>query len=121
MPPGDLIAGFQKLITQARARGVRIAIGTIFPSAFYLLDARKDVTRQAVNQWLRTSAGTPGGPDAVLDFDKAIAVPFSPLYPQPTIDPRYNFGDLNHLNYRGSAVLGRIACEALAPSTGCQG
>lgn len=66
--PHDLIAGYRQIIARAHARGVQVIFGTITPfggSATHS-SAANEQTRQAVNQWIRTSHE----PDGVIDFDQ---------------------------------------------------
>ena len=67
--PEDLIAGYQQIIARAHLRGVKVIGGTLMPwigASTY--SAEKEVTRQAVNHWIRTS----GAFDAVIDFEAAM-------------------------------------------------
>jgi lysophospholipase L1-like esterase len=54
-------------------------------------------TREAVNEWIRTS----GQFDAVLDFDQAVRDPQHPV----RIRPDYDVGDHLHLNPAGYGAL----------------
>lgn len=68
----EIIAGHLQLISRAHARGLKIYGATLTPfeGAFYYSPER-EVKRQAVNQWIRTS----GAYDAVIDFDAATRDP----------------------------------------------
>lgn len=94
----QIIAAMTQIINQAHAGCLRIIGGTITPfknSVYYSDDHEK--TREAVNQWIRTS----GQFDGVADFDRALRDPADPL----VIDPRYHtVGDL-HPNDRGYQVM----------------
>jgi lysophospholipase L1-like esterase len=70
--PGDLIAGFQQIIERAHQHGISVFGATLTPyeGADYYSDDG-EATRQAINQWIRTS----GAFDAVLDFDAAVRDP----------------------------------------------
>ncbi len=71
----EIIAGHRQLIARAHARGLKIYGATLTPfeGAFYFSPER-EVKRQAVNEWIRTS----GAYDAVIDFDTATRDPNQP-------------------------------------------
>ena len=68
----EIIAGHRQLIARVHARGLKIYGATLTPfeGAFYFSPER-EVKRQAVNEWIRTS----GAYDAVIDFDAATRDP----------------------------------------------
>ncbi len=71
----DLIAGLQQVIERAHQHGIRVFGATLTPyegADYYSEDG--ELTRQAVNQWIRTS----GALDAVFDFDAAVRDPNRP-------------------------------------------
>jgi lysophospholipase L1-like esterase len=71
----DLIGGLQQLIDRAHQHGIRVFGATLTPfegADYYSADG--EVTRQAVNQWIRTS----GAFDGVFDFDAAVRDPNHP-------------------------------------------
>jgi len=71
----DLIAGLRQIIERAHQHGIRVFGATLTPyegADYYSEDG--EVTRQAVNQWIRTS----GAFDAVFDFDAAVRDPNHP-------------------------------------------
>ena len=71
----DLIAGLQQIIERAHQHGIRVFGATLTPyegADYYSEDG--ELTRQAVNQWIRTS----GAFDAVFDFDAAVRDPNHP-------------------------------------------
>ena len=71
----DLIAGLQQIIERAHEHGIRVFGATLTPfegADYYSADG--EVTRQAVNQWIRTS----GAFDGVFDFDAAVRDPNQP-------------------------------------------
>ncbi len=97
----QIIAGYQQLIAQVHAKGLKIYgatltpfKGTIFPGYYTAAGEQK---REAVNRWIRTS----GAFDAVIDFDQAIRDPSDPL----RILPRYDSGDHLHPNDAGYAAM----------------
>ena len=97
----DIIFGHQQLIARARARGLTIYgatltpfEGTVFPNYW---SAEGDATRQAVNEWIRTS----GEYDAVIDFEAAVRDPDAPT----KFLPRYDSGDHLHPGDAGYAAM----------------
>jgi len=68
----SLIDGLKKMVTAAKAKGLKVYGGTITPfngNGYY--SAAHETVRNAVNDWIRTS----GTYDGVIDFDKAIRDP----------------------------------------------
>jgi lysophospholipase L1-like esterase len=94
----ELIAGYEQIIARCRASGIRIIGGTITPQEGQTTATEQsEVTRLAVNAWIRTS-----GPfDAVVDFDAAIRDPARPSRLRPEFDP----GDHIHPNDKGNAAM----------------
>jgi lysophospholipase L1-like esterase len=90
----DLIDGYQQLIAQAHDAGVRIIGGTIMPDNE---PSDREATRQAVNDWIRTS----GAFDGFVDFDRAMADPADPH----SLNPPYNSGDGLHPNAAGMQAM----------------
>lgn len=95
----QLIAGYQQVIAQTRAQGLRIFGGTITPFGGSFVDTpqRRQVW-QEVNAWIRTS----GAFDGMIDFAAATALPDDPF----TLRPEYDSGDHLHPNDAG--------CQAMA-------
>ncbi|MEV2211279.1 SGNH/GDSL hydrolase family protein [Streptomyces sp. NPDC050997] len=95
----DLIAGYEQLITRARACGVRVYGATLTPyEGDEIFTPEGDRVRQAVNEWIRTS----GAFDAVLDFD---AVWRDPAHPT-RIQDGFHAGDHLHGSDAGCRALG---------------
>jgi lysophospholipase L1-like esterase len=92
MTAARMIAAYRQLISQARARKVRIIGGTLLPFEGTQIDGyytpAKDALRRQVNQWIRES----GEFDAVADFDALLRDPAHPARMQP----RYDSGDHLH-------------------------
>jgi lysophospholipase L1-like esterase len=110
----QLIDAMRQLIAQAHADCLTIIGGTIMPfkdSVYFT--AEHEQTREAVNEWIRTS----GQFDGVADFDKALRDPADPL----VIDPRYHtVGDL-HPNDLGYKVMAdTIDLSLLHARPGCR-
>jgi lysophospholipase L1-like esterase len=93
----------------AHAAGVRIIGGTLTPfqGAGYFSVAG-EAKREAVNQWIRTS----GAFDGVIDFDRAVRDPASPL----TMLPAFDSGDHLHPNDAGYRTMATTAAAALSGS-----
>jgi lysophospholipase L1-like esterase len=94
----QLTAGLQRLIDQARERGVKLLLGTITPfkGAAYWSE-EKELRRQAVNRWIRGRQGV----DSVVDFDRALRDAADPA----AMDPRYDSGDHLHPGPAGYAAM----------------
>jgi lysophospholipase L1-like esterase len=98
----QLIAAYQQIITRAHAMGIKVYGATITPfGGNNLYDdpagLRNDITRQTVNDWIRTSHQF----DAVLDFDQVVRDPANP----GQILPAYDSGDHLHLNPAGYQAI----------------
>jgi len=94
----QLIAALQQLATQARARGVKVLLGTLLPmkGSGYWND-ESEARRQAVNRWIRGRQGV----DGVVDFDAALRDANDPL----ALNPTYDSGDHLHPNDAGNAAM----------------
>jgi lysophospholipase L1-like esterase len=87
--PAMIISAYHQLISQAKARGIRVIGATILPfKGWPAWDETLEATRVAVNTWIRTS----GEFDAVADFDKVTR---DPAAPQQLL-PAYDSGDHLH-------------------------
>ena len=74
--PQQLIAAYQDLIARAHARDIKVYGATLLPIQKSVKDTpENEVTRQAVNDWIRNS----GAFDAVIDFEKVVRDPGNPL------------------------------------------
>ncbi|MEJ3747704.1 SGNH/GDSL hydrolase family protein [Actinomycetes bacterium KLBMP 9797] len=95
----ELIAGFQQVIAQTRAQGLRVYGATITPfGGSFIETPQRLATWRAVNAWIRGS----GAFDGVFDFARAVAAPDNP----EALAPAYDSGDHLHPNDAG--------CEAMA-------
>ena len=107
----QIIAGYQRLIAQAHARGLRIFGATLLPfqgAGYYT--AAGEATREAVNAWIRTS----GAFDGVVDFDAVMRDPADPL----RLNPPYDCGDHLHPNDAGyQAMADAISLGMLLPES----
>lgn len=87
---GELITGYQQLITQAHDRGVRVVGATLLPFEGALSDTpfagfwspAKEQVRQDVNHWIRTAQAF----DAVVDFDRLLCDPARSFRLHPVSD-----------------------------------
>lgn len=97
----NLIDAYDKMIAKAHAQGIKVYGATITPvkKSFYYA-AYRDVARNTVNKWIRTS----GHFDAVIDFDKAIRNPDD----EAMILPANQSGDYLHPSELGYQVMGGI-------------
>jgi lysophospholipase L1-like esterase len=90
--------GLQQLVKQARAKGVKVMIGTVppFKNTPYWNGAN-EALREAVNRWIRGRQGL----DGVVDFDAALRDPADPQALNPLLDS----GDHLHPNKAGHAAM----------------
>jgi lysophospholipase L1-like esterase len=101
----QLVQAHRQLIERAHASGLKIYACTITPNEGFLLPgtpipvftAAKEVKRQAVNAWIRTS----GEYDAVIDFDLVLRDPSHPSRISPMLDS----GDHGHPTDAGYQAL----------------
>ncbi|GAA1717787.1 SGNH/GDSL hydrolase family protein [Fodinicola feengrottensis] len=84
--PQLLIAGYTQIINRAHAAGLRVIGGTLTPAPNYV--GPRESTREAVNQWIRTTPLL----DGVADFDLAVRDPANPHQ----MLPAYDSGDHLH-------------------------
>jgi lysophospholipase L1-like esterase len=102
----ELIAGYQQIIAQAHARGLKIFGATILPyQGFAGWTPQGEAKRVAVNNWIKTS----GSFDGVIDFAAAVSDPANPA----RFDPKYDSGDHLHPGPAGHEALGNAVDLAL--------
>ena len=110
----ELIVGLQQIIERVHQHGIKIFGATLTPyegADYYSEDG--EATRQAVNQWIRTS----GAFDGVFDFDAAVRDPKHPsqfregyhsgdhLHPSATgYEAMANAVDLTTLRYTANSI-----------------
>jgi lysophospholipase L1-like esterase len=94
----DLIAGYQQIIAQTHAKGLRIFGATITPfkGSFVWTEERAETWRK-LNDWISTS----GAFDGVFDFAAATADPNDP----DALNPDYDSGDQLHPNDAGCKAM----------------
>jgi len=97
----NIAAGYRQMIERARQQGIKVFGATLLPfegttlANFY--SPEKEVKRQAVNAWIRTS----GSFDAVIDLDKAVRDPAHPA----RMLPAYDGGDHLHPSDAGMQAM----------------
>src|ERR1700677_3173916 len=102
----ELIAGYQQIIAQAHARGLKIFGATILPyQGFAGWTPQGEAKRVAVNNWIKTSSSF----DGVIDFAAAVSDPANPA----RFDPKYDSGDHLHPGPAGHEALGNAVDLAL--------
>jgi lysophospholipase L1-like esterase len=94
----QIIAGYQQIIAQAHAVGLKIIGATLTPfnGAGYW-SAAGEVKRETVNRWILTS----GEFDGVIDFAKVVADPTDPT----RMAMKYDSGDHLHPNDAGYQAM----------------
>jgi lysophospholipase L1-like esterase len=95
----QVIAGYQRIIARAHARGLRVIGATLIPmagSAYWSASTERE--RLRVNAWIRDSHAF----DAVIDFDKVLRDPADPDRLLPADDS----GDHLHPNDAGYRAMG---------------
>jgi lysophospholipase L1-like esterase len=94
----QLIGAYRQIIERAHEHGIKVYGSPLMPfeGAPYYRESG-NVTRQAVNQWIRTS----GTFDALIDFDAATRDPANPNHTRPEFDS----GDHLHPNNTGYKAM----------------
>ena len=102
----DIIAGHQQIVARAKAQGLKVYGATLTPFEGTAIPVVPDYwtpegesTRQAVNDWIRSS----GAYDAVIDFDAAVQNPAAPT----EFLPEYDSGDHLHPGDTGYEAMAR--------------
>ncbi|MGJ9417400.1 SGNH/GDSL hydrolase family protein [Massilia sp. CMS3.1] len=111
IPAADLIAGYRQVIARAHAKGISVFGATLTPfegAGYY--SPEKEVVRQAVNNWIRSSDEF----DGVIDFDLATRDPAHPT----RFLPAYDSGDHLHPNDLGYQAMGNAVPLTLFRSAG---
>lgn len=101
-----LIAGLAQIGARARARGLKVYVGTILPfrGAFYFSDDKEKI-RLEVNAWIRGSSAF----DGVIDFENAMKDPARP----DALNPAYDSGDHLHPSEAGYKAMAEAIPLAL--------
>jgi lysophospholipase L1-like esterase len=98
----ELIAAYEKMITDAHAKGIKVYGATIMPfkgNGYYSKHA--EGARQKVNEWIRNS----GKFDALIDFDKTLRDPADPEILLNAAQSGAN--DHLHPNEQGYVMMGK--------------
>ncbi|MDB5746374.1 MAG: hypothetical protein JWP72_1222 [Massilia sp.] len=109
--PAELIAGYRQVIARAHAKGIAIFGATLTPfegAGYY--SPQKEVVRQAVNAWIRSSDEF----DGVIDFDLVTRDPARPSRFLPAFDS----GDHLHPSDLGYQAMGNAVPLSLFRSLG---
>ena len=101
-----LIDAYKTLIEKARAKGMRVYMGTITPfKGNSYFKPFQEAARQVVNEWIRTTDLI----DGVIDFDKAVRNENDIMQ----LKAEYS-DDWLHLNPAGYMTMGKVAAEVLS-------
>jgi lysophospholipase L1-like esterase len=106
-PVSAVVAGYQEMIDQARAAGVRIIGATLTPAG---QTGGFEASRQAINNWIRTS----GAFDAVIDLDLAMRDPTNPNRIAPGLTD-----EVLHFNDEGYRALAASVDLGVLQTSGC--
>jgi lysophospholipase L1-like esterase len=97
----ELIAAYERFIATAHSHSIRAYGITILPFGGSMYDSpAREATRQAVNDWIRTS----GKFDAVIDMDAAVRDPAA----SARLLPAYDSGDHLHPNVAGYQKMAEV-------------
>jgi len=112
---GEIIDGLARLVTGMNRFHLRVLLGTLTPVGFKAgsryASARANLTRSAVNRWIRHQNAS----DGIVDFDAAIRDRDRPGF----MAARFDSGDHLHPNAAGyRAMASRVPLDDLSPS-GC--
>ena len=97
----DITAGLQTMVDQAKARGVKVFLGTLTPfkgTAAPYYSEETEAKRRAVNVWIRANTAQAQG---VIDFEAATRDPADPLL----LRSEYDSGDHLHPNDAGYEAM----------------
>lgn len=105
-----LCAALAQVRDRARGRGLKVYAGTLTPTGgtaglFDYFSTTGEACRQAVNHWLRNTAGF----DGIADFDAALRDPSDPT----RLDAKYDCGDHLHLNNSGYGAMADTVVDML--------
>ena len=94
-----MLQGYRQLISRARARGLRIILGTVLPyeGSFYFRSDRETI-RQQINAAFRNGSVAA---DGLIDFDLVLRDPARPT----RYLPQYDSGDHLHPNDAGYQAM----------------
>jgi lysophospholipase L1-like esterase len=96
-----IIAGLQQIAADLHERRLRVLLSTIVPATGDpSWTPAREATRQAINQYVRTTRDT----DGVVDFDLALRDPANPA----RLNPAFDRGDHVHPNELGNKAIADI-------------
>jgi lysophospholipase L1-like esterase len=99
--PEAIIAGLQQIAADLRQQGVRVLLSTLVPATGDpSWTPAREATRQAVNQYVRTTRDA----DGVVDLDLALRDPANPA----RLNPAFDRGDHVHPNEQGNMAIAEI-------------
>ena len=99
-PPERIIGGLQQISADLRRHGLRVLLTTLSPPGGPATwTPQREATRQAVNQYIRTTRDA----DGVIDSDLALRAPADPT----RLNPLYDSGDSVHPNDHGAEAIAR--------------
>ena len=104
-PPSaaDLIAGIQKIMSQAHAKGLKFYCSTLTPYAGYAgWSPQQEPIREQVNTFIRSSSS---GCDGIIDQDVAVHDPANPTFFRPAFNQINGSGDGLHPNDAGMQAI----------------
>jgi lysophospholipase L1-like esterase len=112
-PAANLIAAYEQMVARAKARGLKVIVGTLLPyeGAAYA-DAAGEQRRATVNAWIRANAKRF---DGVIDFDAAMGEPGKPT----VMRLAEQIGDHLHPNDAGYARMAKTALPVIV-GQGCR-
>jgi lysophospholipase L1-like esterase len=112
-PAVNLIAAYEQMLARAKARGLKVIIGTLLPyeGAAYA-DAAGEQRRETVNAWIRANAKRF---DGLIDFDAAMREPDKPT----VMRLAEQIGDHLHPNDAGYARMAKTALPVIV-GQGCR-
>jgi lysophospholipase L1-like esterase len=112
-PAASLIAAYEQMLARAKARGLKVIVGTLLPyeGAAYA-DAAGEQRRETVNAWIRANARRF---DGVIDFDAAMGEPGKPT----VMRLAEQIGDHLHPNDAGYARMAKTALPVIL-GQGCR-
>jgi lysophospholipase L1-like esterase len=99
--PEAIIAGLQQIAADLRQHGLRVLLSTLVPATGDpSWTPVREATRQAVNQYARTTRDA----DGVVDLDLALRDPADPS----RLNPAFDRGDHVHPNEQGNMAIADI-------------
>ena len=99
----DIIEGYRILIKHAREKGLRVYFGTLIPfKGWRTYETFREVMKQEVNQWIRTTDEI----DGYIDFEKDLDDNYA-------FKAEFDSGDHLHPSSLGYQQMAKTAYEAL--------